>query len=160
MVEPILSVFCRLSSSNIVSDFIWLAPQRTQRSPRKAASRSVPSVIAVAQLVCKPPREDAQILLLFYLVGYWPSAASSVVPHVEFAQVVQMVSPVPPRARAGSIATISGTAVRIYHFVSQGWRDRQGRDVLAPAALAADLEFLLRAALKVDTIREDLGKVG
>ena len=50
--------------------------------------------------------------------------------------------------------------VRIYHFVSQGWRERQGRDALAPDALAADLEFLLRAALKVNTIREDLGKVG
>lgn len=50
--------------------------------------------------------------------------------------------------------------VRIYHFVSQGWRERQGRDVLAPDALAADLEFLLRAAIKVNTIREDLGKVG
>ena len=29
-----------------------------------------------------------------------------------------------------------------------------------PSALAADLEFLYRAALKVNTIREDLGKVG
>lgn len=50
--------------------------------------------------------------------------------------------------------------VRIYHFVSKGWRDRQFRDAMAPDELAADLEFLMRAALKVDTIREDLGKVG
>ena len=50
--------------------------------------------------------------------------------------------------------------VRIYHFVSKGWRERQVRDALAPDELAADLEFLMRAALKVNTIREDLGKVG
>lgn len=50
--------------------------------------------------------------------------------------------------------------VMIYHFVSKGWRDRQMRDALAPDDLAADLEFLMRAALKVNTIREDLGKVG
>ena len=51
-------------------------------------------------------------------------------------------------------------AVLIYHFVSKGWRDRQRSDALAPNELTADLEFLMRAALKVNTIREDLGKVG
>ncbi|WP_129676587.1 DISARM system SNF2-like helicase DrmD [Candidatus Chloroploca sp. Khr17] len=50
--------------------------------------------------------------------------------------------------------------VQIFHFVSKGWRERQVRDTLAPNELAADLEFLMRAALKVNTIREDLGKVG
>lgn len=50
--------------------------------------------------------------------------------------------------------------VLIYHFVSKGWRERQVRDALAPDELAADLEFLMRAAQKVNTIREDLGKVG
>ncbi len=50
--------------------------------------------------------------------------------------------------------------VLIYHFVSKGWRERQVRDTLAPDELAADLEFLMRAAQKVNTIREDLGKVG
>ena len=50
--------------------------------------------------------------------------------------------------------------VLIYHFVSRGWRERQLHDSLAPNELAADLEFLLRAAQKVNTIREDLGKVG
>jgi ERCC4-related helicase len=51
-------------------------------------------------------------------------------------------------------------AVQIYHFVGQGWRQRQTSDTLAPDELNSDLEFLLRAALKVNTIREDLGKVG
>ncbi|HEX6288037.1 MAG TPA: DISARM system SNF2-like helicase DrmD [Herpetosiphonaceae bacterium] len=52
------------------------------------------------------------------------------------------------------------TAVDIHHFVSQGWQQRPVLDTHAPGDLAADLEFLLRAALKVDAIREDLGKVG
>ena len=49
-------------------------------------------------------------------------------------------------------------AVEIYHFVAQGFdKLRYSTKV---GELAADLEFLMRAALKVETIREDLGKVG
>lgn len=48
--------------------------------------------------------------------------------------------------------------VQIFHFVAEGWQQR--RNGGAPADLAADLEFLWRAAQKVDHIREDLGKVG
>lgn len=48
--------------------------------------------------------------------------------------------------------------VGIYHFVGRGF------DSVSPSEkvgeLEADLEFLMRAALKVETIREDLGKVG
>ncbi len=48
-------------------------------------------------------------------------------------------------------------AVHVYHFVGKGW----DKPRLAPVGdLAGDLEFLYRAALKVDQIREDLGKVG
>jgi superfamily II DNA or RNA helicase len=49
--------------------------------------------------------------------------------------------------------------VMIYHFVGQSYalQDAQG---VRPGDLDGDLEFLLRAALKVNTIREDLGKVG
>ncbi|MBV9786750.1 MAG: DEAD/DEAH box helicase [Chloroflexi bacterium] len=50
--------------------------------------------------------------------------------------------------------------VDMYHFVSQGWQQRHSFDSSAPGDLAADLEFLMRAALKVNAIREDLGKVG
>lgn len=50
------------------------------------------------------------------------------------------------------------TEVHIFHFVAKGF------DAAAPATsvgdLEADLEFLMRAALKIETIREDLGKVG
>jgi len=49
--------------------------------------------------------------------------------------------------------------VLIYHFVAQGYRREAGAD-RKPGDLAGDLEFLMRAALKVETIREDLGKVG
>jgi hypothetical protein len=50
-------------------------------------------------------------------------------------------------------------AVMIYHFVGKSYaaQDAQG---VRPGDLDGDLEFLLRAALKVNTIREDLGKVG
>ena len=49
--------------------------------------------------------------------------------------------------------------VDVYHFVGQGYRQKSTSysDV---DELEADLEFLMRVALKVETIREDLGKVG
>ena len=48
--------------------------------------------------------------------------------------------------------------VHIYHFVGEGFEKTQPGQ--APGDLKGDLEFLLRAALKVENIREDLGKVG
>lgn len=49
-------------------------------------------------------------------------------------------------------------SVDVFHFVGKGFNE------VAPAAspgeLEGDLEFLMRAALKVEAIREDLGKVG
>jgi SNF2 family DNA or RNA helicase len=53
--------------------------------------------------------------------------------------------------------------VQIYHFVGAGYRKRSTPDALSdegPRTLEADLEFLMRAAEKVEQIREDLGKVG
>lgn len=47
--------------------------------------------------------------------------------------------------------------VNIYHFVGAGFNEA---NVTEPGELEGDLEFLLRAALKVEAIREDLGKVG
>lgn len=52
-------------------------------------------------------------------------------------------------------------AVWIYHFVGAGYRERLRRQRHPdPGELEGDLEFLMRAAIKVDSIREDLGKVG
>ncbi len=48
--------------------------------------------------------------------------------------------------------------VHVFHFVGAGFD--QARPGLAPGELEGDLEFLLRAVLKVEAIREDLGKVG
>lgn len=51
--------------------------------------------------------------------------------------------------------------VLIYHFVGKGYNERERR--MADSAvgdLEADLEFLMRAVRKVESIREDLGKVG
>ncbi|HEY2168331.1 MAG TPA: DISARM system SNF2-like helicase DrmD, partial [Candidatus Angelobacter sp.] len=48
--------------------------------------------------------------------------------------------------------------VNIFHFVGKGFGSAEM--VGKVGDLEADLEFLMRAALKVETIREDLGKVG
>lgn len=50
--------------------------------------------------------------------------------------------------------------VRIYHFVGAGYRERAGGEGLRPGQLEGDLEFLARAAVKVNQIRADLGTVG
>lgn len=50
-------------------------------------------------------------------------------------------------------------AVQIYHFVSSLYAKRVDDD-LPVGELEADLEFIWRAAQKVNRIREDLGKVG
>ncbi|WP_223342487.1 helicase-related protein [Synechocystis sp. PCC 7339] len=49
--------------------------------------------------------------------------------------------------------------VLIYHFVGKGYQD-QATQGCKPGELEGDLEFLMRAAQKINTIREDLGKVG
>lgn len=47
----------------------------------------------------------------------------------------------------------------IYHFVMKGYK-KHSKEQAPVGELEADLEFLARAVEKVDTIREDLGKVG
>lgn len=50
--------------------------------------------------------------------------------------------------------------VLVHHFVASGY-DKQAMDPKCPPGdLDGDLEFLMRVAQKVNTIREDLGKVG
>ena len=49
--------------------------------------------------------------------------------------------------------------VLIYHFVGKGYKENATIGI-RPGELEGDLEFLMRAALKVNNIREDLGKVG
>lgn len=49
--------------------------------------------------------------------------------------------------------------VLIHHFVGSGWEE-EAASARASGDLLGDLEFLYRAALKVDRIREDLGRVG
>jgi hypothetical protein len=48
----------------------------------------------------------------------------------------------------------------IFHFVGKGFDVQQQLSSYSPGELDDDLEFLMRAVLKVETIREDLGKVG
>lgn len=51
------------------------------------------------------------------------------------------------------------SAVLIYHFVGKDYK-QHATPVSRPGELEGDLEFLMRAAQKINTIREDLGKVG
>ena len=51
--------------------------------------------------------------------------------------------------------------VLVYHFVGKGYMDRATRQFSGHVSdMEADLEFLMRVALKIETIRENLGKVG
>ena len=50
--------------------------------------------------------------------------------------------------------------VLIYHFVARGYKKQAEAHTVPVDELEADLEFLARAAEKVEHIREDLGKVG
>lgn len=50
--------------------------------------------------------------------------------------------------------------VDIFHFVGAGFDSKRNQSAHHPGDLEGDLEFLMRAAIKVNTIREDLGKVG
>jgi superfamily II DNA or RNA helicase len=52
------------------------------------------------------------------------------------------------------------TQVDIFHFVGTGFDSKRNQSAHHPGDLEGDLEFLMRAAIKVNTIREDLGKVG
>jgi superfamily II DNA or RNA helicase len=49
--------------------------------------------------------------------------------------------------------------VLVHHFVGRGFK-KDSEGVTKPGELEGDLEFLMRAAIKVNNIREDLGKVG
>jgi SNF2 family DNA or RNA helicase len=50
--------------------------------------------------------------------------------------------------------------VLVYHFVGKGYEDHKNMREQKVSELFADLEFLMRAAKKVNQIRTDLGKVG
>lgn len=50
--------------------------------------------------------------------------------------------------------------VNVYHFVASDFREESEHADGSGSSLAADLEFLYRAAKKIQQIREDLGKVG
>jgi len=61
----------------------------------------------------------------------------------------------------GFLAANGEKQVFVYHFVGQGYKQRQQSAFSHRAAdLDADLEFLMRVAQKVETIREDLGSYG
>jgi superfamily II DNA or RNA helicase len=50
--------------------------------------------------------------------------------------------------------------VSVFHFVGKGYKSQRPGDTVSTHGLDGDLEFLMKAVEKVNTIREDLGKVG
>src|SRR5688572_30530225 len=61
----------------------------------------------------------------------------------------------------GFLAPNGERQVFVYHFVGKGYKNGEGSSTPGKAAdLDADLEFLMRVAQKVETIREDLGSYG
>lgn len=61
----------------------------------------------------------------------------------------------------GFLAPNGERQVFVYHFVGEGYKTRQQTALSNRASdLEADLEFLMRVAQKVETIREDLGSYG
>ncbi len=61
----------------------------------------------------------------------------------------------------GFLAPGGERQVFVYHFVGEGYKKRQQSAFSGRASdLDADLEFLMRVAQKVETIREDLGSYG
>jgi SNF2 family DNA or RNA helicase len=52
------------------------------------------------------------------------------------------------------------SAVHIWHPVGKGFEKLEGTRRTEASSLVGDMEFLMRAAKKVDAIREDLGSVG
>ena len=61
----------------------------------------------------------------------------------------------------GFLAANGERQVLVYHFVGEGYKERQQAAFSGKASeLDADLEFLMRVAQKVETIREELGSYG
>lgn len=60
----------------------------------------------------------------------------------------------------GFLAPNGERQVFVYHFVGQGYKQEQSSSSSRASDLEADLEFLMRVAQKVETIREDLGSYG
>src|SRR5205814_6472498 len=50
--------------------------------------------------------------------------------------------------------------VFVYHFAPAGWKELKDVETVPVGKLEGDLEFLRRAVVKVEEIREMLGKVG
>ncbi|MHB8202906.1 MAG: DISARM system SNF2-like helicase DrmD [Desulfomonilaceae bacterium] len=50
--------------------------------------------------------------------------------------------------------------VSVFHFVGKGYKSQRTGETVSGHDLDGDLEFLMKAVEKVNTIREDLGKVG
>lgn len=126
-----------------------------EREEVKAAFQSAPDVSPVRILLATDAAAEGLNLqnhcyrLIHYEIPWNPN------------RLEQRNGRIDRHGQKGFLADTGERQVFVYHFVGQGYKNRQHSAFSAKAAdLDADLEFLMRVAQKVETIREDLGSYG
>ena len=126
-----------------------------EREDVKAAFQSAPEVSPVRILLATDAAAEGLNLqnhcyrLIHYEIPWNPN------------RLEQRNGRIDRHGQKGFLADSGERQVFVYHFVGQGYKQRQHSTFSAKAAdLDADLEFLMRVAQKVETIREDLGSYG
>ena len=126
-----------------------------EREDVKAAFQSAPDVSPVRLLLATDAAAEGLNLqnhcyrLIHYEIPWNPN------------RLEQRNGRIDRHGQKGFLADTGERQVFVYHFVGQGYKKRQHSAFSAKAAdLDADLEFLMRVAQKVETIREDLGSYG
>jgi SNF2 family DNA or RNA helicase len=126
-----------------------------EREDVKAAFQSAPEVSPVRILLATDAAAEGLNLqnhcfrLIHYEIPWNPN------------RLEQRNGRIDRHGQKGFLAANGERQVFVYHFVGQGYQERQQSAFSSRASdLDADLEFLMRVAQKVETIREDLGSYG
>ena len=126
-----------------------------EREDVKAAFQSAPEVSPVRILLATDAAAEGLNLqnhcyrLIHYEIPWNPN------------RLEQRNGRIDRHGQKGFLAANGERQVFVYHFVGQGYKQRQQSSFSSRASdLDADLEFLMRVAQKVETIREDLGSYG
>jgi SNF2 family DNA or RNA helicase len=126
-----------------------------EREDVKAAFQSAPKVSPVRILLATDAAAEGLNLqnhcyrLIHYEIPWNPN------------RLEQRNGRIDRHGQKGFLAPNGEKQVFVYHFVGQGYEQRQQLASSGRASdLEADLEFLMRVAQKVETIREELGSYG
>jgi Helicase conserved C-terminal domain len=126
-----------------------------EREDVKAAFQSAPEVSRVRILLATDAAAEGLNLqnhcyrLIHYEIPWNPN------------RLEQRNGRIDRHGQKGFLAPNGERRVLVYHFVGQGYKEREQSTFAGRASeLDADLAFLMRVAQKVETIREDLGSYG